>query len=225
VQSQDIRRYIESQTYVDDLAATRTAWGEPPIPEIAGVFVFLTYLSLPSLVAVRSGRGATARSTLDGRREYLFLRRMLGVDDQASWHGGIANPRVRRLAGTVHEHHRRFAGMKTAYLDFLAATLTLAPLRVRRCLGAPLGEGDRGRYWRYMGHAMSLVGGGGLSERVAEERCRQFVEARAGVSADGERLYSALLMRHPRYVQLAGPVLYAASRRVVQEMTGHVHAQ
>lgn len=225
MQSQDIGRYIESPNYADDLAATQAAWGASPIPEIAGVFVFLTYLSLPALVGVRSARGATARSTLDGQQEYLFLQRMIGVADEAAWCGGIANPRVRRLAAALHEQHCRFAGMRTAYLDFLAATLALAPLRVRRCLGAPLGDGDRRRYWRYMSHAMALVGGTGPTERVAEQRCRAFVEAQAGVSADGERLYSALLARHPLYVGLAAPVLYDASGRVVRELTGRVHAQ
>ena len=88
--------YVGSPSYVDDLSIVGTLWSPPETIAIAGAFIFLTYLTVPTLVAVRSSLGATARSVLDGAREREFLARLVGLTDEQPWRGGIRNGRVWR---------------------------------------------------------------------------------------------------------------------------------
>ena len=206
-------RYAGSPACARDLAVTARVWGGSPVLQVAGVFVFLTYLTLPVLVAVRSRTGGTARSTLDGERERSFLCRLVGISGEAGWRGGIANPRVRRMATALLSRHRRFPGMRPEYLRFVATLVALAPLRVRDRFGLPVP--DRSAYWRYMAQALALVGGCAATEAAGTALVAEFVAVHCGPSVEGTRLHASLREHHPRYVTLAGPVLFGPSRGVL----------
>jgi hypothetical protein len=193
--------------------------------EIAGAFVFLTYLTMPALTAVRGPEGLP-RSTLDGMAERTFLLRLLGLSAEPSWTGGIANPRVRRLAEAVAERHSGMPGMRQEYMDVIGSLIAVAPLRTRAELGRPPSPGEVPRYWRYMSAVLSLMGIQLRSSAGAEEKCQVFVEEHAEFSADGQAMISSFAQRHPRYVTSALPVLFPASRSVVEAAlvdSGAVH--
>lgn len=211
----DVSSYVGSSAYSDDLAAVRLIWSLPAVLGTAGAFVFLTYLALPVLLGVRSRDGALARSVLDGERERRFLLRVLGLDEDPGWRGGIKNPRTQRVVTAMNDYHQRMPGMRQEYLDLIAAVITLSPLRVREGLAASPPEAERGRYWRYMSFAMSLFGVGLPHERAAHRLCDEFISAHAARSADGLRLMLSLRQHHPKYVELAVPALFDASRLVV----------
>jgi hypothetical protein len=206
--------YVDSRDYSRDLDAVRIVWSLPTVPETAGTLVFLTYLTLPALLAVRPPSGALARSVLDGQRERRFLLRALGLDPDPRWRGGIGNARTHQVVGSLSRYHGRFAGMRQEYLDFIAAVIALAPLRVRARLGADPPAGDRAGYWRYVSGLFSLFGTDLPGEEATEASCDSFVREHAGRSAEGGALLASLNQHHPAYVRLALPSLFDSSRLV-----------
>jgi len=215
VSNQQLSCYIGSAGYHNDLEAARLAWSVPTVLETAGALVFLTYLSLPVLLAVRPPSGTLARSVLDGERERTFLLRVLGLDNDAAWSGGIQNARTRHLVTSMGRYHSRFRGIRPEYLDFIAATIALSPLRVRAQLGSCLPAADRTGYWRYISQVLSAFGACLETEKSASLFCDAFTSEHAQRSADGQELFLSLDQRHPRYVRLAIPSLFDASRFVV----------
>jgi hypothetical protein len=132
--------------------------------------------------------------------------------------GGIRNPRVQRQACLLGRRHAKFNGMRSDYLDFIATVVTLAPLQAGTGLDAPADAQLRGRYWRYMWHAMSLLGADIGDEPGAGDRCLAFIDAHAAASSEGGRLYTSLLARHPRYVERAIPLLPAQAQAIVSDL-------
>ena len=214
VANRQLSGYLDSPDYARDLDAVRLIWSQPTVLETSGAVVFLTYLTLPNLLAVRPPGGALARSVLDGERERRFLLRVLGLDASPAWRGGIENARARQAISAMSRHHRRFPGMRQEYLDFIAAVIALAPLRVRERLGIRAAEDERARYWRYMSSALSLFGTGLDSEGITDGFSESFASAHARPSADGRQLLISLNQHHSRYVRLAIPSLCEASRLV-----------
>lgn len=214
----DIGAYLESSCYLEDLAATRSVWAEPLVVGTAGIFIFMTYLTVPALVAVRSGNGLPARSSLDGERERAFLLRLLGGTDEESWQGGIKNQRVQQHTVLLYRRHAKFSGMRPEYLSFMGSVIALAPLEARKSLRTPLCDRDRRRYWRYMTHAVSLLGAQIGSEAEARDRCLRFVRAHAAPSSEGSRLLESLRLLHPDYVERALPSLLGRARPVAEAL-------
>jgi len=210
--------YVASPSYSYDLATTRRIWSEPAITGIAGVYVFLVYLSLPVLLDVRSGSGLPARSALDGERERAFLMNITGCTEDDRWCGGIRNRQVQRQASLLGRHHAGFRGMKPEYLDFVGAVVALAPLEVRARLEAPVDAGLRRSYWRYMSHAMLLMKADIGDEPTAWDRCLDFIDAHAGHSGEACRLYESLRSRHSWYVERTVPMLPLRVRAAVDTL-------
>jgi hypothetical protein len=207
--------YIESPDYDTDLFATHLVWTRPLVLETAGTFVFLTYLSLPDLVAVRSSRGVPARSTLDGELERTFLLRLINLTKQSEWQGGIRNTRIRHMAEKLKQRHANFDGMRPEYINFIGAIIALSPLRVLQYGQQHVDGQDRAGYWRYMTHALSLLGADVGAEDAAQAGCASFIEAHAAPSADGSMLFESLAQHHPRFVERAVPALFSRSRSTV----------
>jgi hypothetical protein len=214
----DTYRYVDSPGYDTDLVATHLVWTSQLVLETAGTFVFLTYLSLPVLVAVRSGRGVPARSTLDGQAEQAFLLRLVDLTGQSAWQGGIKNARVQHMAEALYKRHVDFAGMQPEYMDFIGAIIALGPLRVLQRAQQYVHDQDRAGYWRYMKHALSLLGADIGSEEAAQDNCASFIEAHSAPSADGSILLESLVQHHPRFVERAVPALFRRSRSTVSEL-------
>ena len=70
--------------------------------------------------------------------------------------------------------------------------------------------------------AMSIFGPSLTTEGAAETLCETFTREHARRSADGLELLISLNSHHPRYVQLALPSLFEASRTVVGSLLGDV---
>jgi hypothetical protein len=214
----DIESYVTSTGYFNDIAVTRQIWSQPAMAGTAGAYIFLLYLSLPILLDVRSGNGLPARSALDGERERAFLMNITGCTDHDRWRGGIRNQQVRRQANLLGSHHARFAGMRPEYLDFIGTVITMAPLEVQTKLPAIAHVQRRRSYWRYMNHAMSLLGADVGEESTARDRCLDFIDAYGAPSSEGSRLYASLDARHPSYVERAAAMLPAQAQAIVSEL-------
>ncbi|WP_406368237.1 hypothetical protein OG788_46790 [Streptomyces sp. NBC_00647] len=221
----DFEDYTRSPGYESDLAAVRAVWSGQDLLETAGTFVFLTYLTLPALTAVRApyARDALARSTLDGAAERVFLLRLLGFTDERAWYGGVRNAKVRELAGLIARRHAEFRGIQQDYLDFIATVIALAPLLVRLETDQPLKPSDLRGYWRYSAAAMALMRARLGSKREAEHKCRAFVDENAGLSPDGAVMLAAFAARHPRHFAAAVPALFPRSRSVVFTALGEAN--
>ncbi|MEU8927637.1 hypothetical protein AB0D10_43170 [Kitasatospora sp. NPDC048545] len=205
-----------------DLAAIRAVWSGQGLLETAGAFVFLSYLTAPTLTAVRAPgvRDALARSTLDGAAERVFLLRLFGLTAERAWTGGIRNAKVRQLARVVARRHAEFPGMRQEYLDFIASVIALSPLLVRLEAGRPPSDSDRRGYWRYATAAMSLLTVRLGSEHESKQKCLAFTEGNAGLSSDGLAMLTAFSVRHPRYFAAALPTLFPGARSVVRVALG-----
>lgn len=210
--------YVESPDYEADLFATHLVWAAPMVLETAGTFVFLTYLSLPILVSVRSRRGVPARSALDGEVERIFLLRLIDLTSQREWQGGIRNTRVQQMAKKLKHRHVQFDGMRPEYMNFIGAIIALSALRVLQCDQQCVRDQDRVRYWRYMVHALSLLGANVSTEEAAVAECAGFIEMHAAPSADGSMLFESLIQQHPRFVERAVPALFNRSRSTVDQL-------
>jgi hypothetical protein len=210
--------YPTSRCYLADLDAVGQVW-DPGTVRTAGVFVFLTYLSLPTLLAVRSRAGSMARSFLDGTREKAFLQRILGTDVSPPWRGGIGNRRVMLLAKDLGERHRLFPGMRQEYLDLMAAVIAMAPVRVHDAGARPIESAVRRRYWRYMTLALGAVGASLPAPARADRRCRAFTARHGRCTSEGARLLDSLRHRHPEHLAAAIPALHERTRAVVHELS------
>jgi len=87
---------------------------------LAGMFLFLSSITISLLIRVQPVHGMARAATLQpGRsanREKHVLQRMLGISEEVVWAGGIANPRIRHLISGLHRRQLRFSGMRQAYI-------------------------------------------------------------------------------------------------------------
>lgn len=219
-----LRNYVTTPVYSADLAATRRIWSVPDVLATAGVFVFLTYLAVPDLLRVRRPDGRPSRSMLEGMQERAFLLRLIGLDQDPVWSGGIHNSRTRELAALLTRGHHNLEHMRQEFMDFISAIIALAPLRVYDHLPNEVSQGDRTGYWRYMSQAMSLFGTTLRTEAEESQWCAEFVNQHSRSSAEGQLLFRSLNERHPRYVRLALPTLFGASRPAVESFMSDADA-
>src|SRR2546421_12533877 len=107
--------YLEGSDYQHDLKATNHIWAGTDILGTAGVFMFLSYLTIPLLTAVQPvaspSRVVSMKLGLESEREKRFLLRLLGLSQESGWAGGIRNIRVRDMAGELVRTPLRFAGV------------------------------------------------------------------------------------------------------------------
>jgi hypothetical protein len=208
--------YLASREYDADVASVHAIWSPAGVVERAGVFIFLTYLTMPVLTMVRSDRtGALARSSLDGATEREFLVRVLGLEREPPWNDGIRNPHVRQMVWALGHRHRTFSQMRVEYLAFMAQIIAIAPLVVSDGMGVSPAAEDRSQYWRYFAHAMSLMSVDLPDEGDAVADCRAYVESHADRSDEGTRMIQAFAGRHPCHVQDTLPVVFAKTRSIV----------
>lgn len=217
--SRDVDRYVRSHGYGGDLAATQAMWSAPGIVEAAGSFVLLTYFASPGLLTVRAPNAAgSLRTAIDGHRERSFLEGIIGFGADVRSGGGIRNSAVRRGVEHLRDRHLEYPGMTGAYLELIAGLLAIAPLRVRAHYDEHVSDVVRARYWRYITRVMRLLAADLGSARSVDRHCRHFVESGSGLSTDGCELIVEFSRRHPRHVARAVPVLFPASRRIVQQV-------
>ena len=215
-------QYVESPSYHQDLLAVRRLWDEPKFLGIAGMFIFLSYITLPVLTAVQPVAGASRVSTmkvgLASEREKRFLQRMLGLSNEISWQGGISNIRVRKMISKLYRNHRHFLGMQLKYIDYFLGILSLSVLRVHAVYGNQADLNIKVCYWRYMRYTSSLFGVNLKEELATHQYCQAFIDERTQSSVHGKILLKALQQAYPQYVEKALPVLFPRTLLTVQDM-------
>jgi hypothetical protein len=215
----DVDRYVESWRYPGDLAATRAMWAHPGIVEAAGSFILLTYFASPGLLTVRApGAADSLRTAVDGHRERSFLESVIGVSADDRSGGGIRNPAVRRRVEHLRDRHLDYPGMTGASMTLIAGLIAIAPLRLRVHYDQRLTARVDARYWHYITRVMRLLAADLGSRRSVDRFCGRFVDADAGLSADGADLIAGFSQRHPGHVARALPVLFPATRQVVARL-------
>src|SRR5947209_180194 len=131
--------YLEGSTYRQDLRATHHLWSGSGVLGTAGVFMFLSYLTIPLLTAVQPvaspSRVVSMKLGLESEREKRFLLRLLGISQESGWTGGIRNIRVREMVVHLARNHLQFAGMEHDYMTYFAGIIALSVLRVHATYG------------------------------------------------------------------------------------------
>lgn len=120
----EFTRYIESSFYKNDLLATSELWQPPKVLGTAGIFIFLSYISIPNLIVVQSAssetRATTMRAGLESEREKRFLQGIIGIGTQ-----GIKDEKVQKSIIELRKHHLQFMGMKNEYMDYISSIIAL----------------------------------------------------------------------------------------------------
>src|SRR5437764_1327741 len=129
----ELNAYICSEEYEHDLAATRDLWLRKPALGAVGMFIFLSYTTIPRLIGVHpvafNDRVARMSAGLTNSREKKYLLDMFGLSrDHCS--NGIADPRVRYKIRELTARHRRFEGMRPEYMDYIASIIAVSVLRL-----------------------------------------------------------------------------------------------
>ncbi len=214
--------YVETTSYKTDLLATQMLWKTPRVFGTAGIFIFLSYLTVPDLTTISGGNDPMQRPTmrlgLDGVREERFLRRILGLDTDDEWHGGIRNPKVRSLAVALRNRHEDFVGMQYVFMEFIAGIVAISALRALIALNYEADTKTRTGYWRYLRYAVALLGVQLNSERDVVQNCEAFIDEHAGPSLQGQQMLASLISNHPEYIGRAMPALFPKSRAAVLDL-------
>jgi hypothetical protein len=216
--AEDVARYLRSGDYESDLAASQVMWSAPGLVEAAGSFVLLTYFANPRLLAVRAGGGpgVSLRTAIDGHREREFLHGIIGIGPDGGPGAGIRDSTVLRTVERLRERHLLYPGMTASYMKFIGGLLAIAPLRLRAHRAQRLSAPVNGRYWRYIAMVMRLLAADLGTAPATDRSCRRFDRSTAMLSPEGRVLILGFAGRHPRHVEHALPLLFPASRQVVE---------
>ena len=221
--------YIEGSDYPHDLRAIHHVWAGSEILGTAGVFMFLSYLTIPLLTSVQPdaspSRVVSMKPGLESEREKQFLLRLLGLSQESGWAGGIHNARVRAMAGQLACNHRQFAGMEVDHMTYFAGIIALSALRVHAIRGSTIRADLLACYWSYMQHALSLLGVTLTTPAEIERDCESFIGKYTFADAVGRLLLGTLVEVYPQYVKKALPVLFPRTRVVVTALLEECHAK
>ena len=214
--------YIESPRYQLDLCATQQIWAGSEILGTAGIFMFLSYLTIPRLTTVQpiagESRVHSMRMGLESEREKRFLLRLLGLSKENGWMGGIRNSRVRDMIVRLAGNHLQFAGMQPDYISYFASIIALSVLRVHATRSTHLQSELIARYWTYIQHALSLLGITLAAPTVVQADCESFISKYTSADEAGRRLLETLWNVYPGYMAKAMPVLFSQTRLIVISM-------
>lgn len=212
--------YINSNVYQRDLQATRHLWMRQGILGKAGMFIFLSYITIPLLLRVQPleglARSATIKLGLLREQEKHFWQRVLGLTDEANWEGGIANFKIRNMLSGLQQRHFRFAGMRQEYINFFAAIIALSPGRIYTNTNTPVDTWIQTAYWRYMTYTWEMLGVTLDTETTASQRCQDFIGLYTQPGTEGKRMFQTLQEIYPTYLQQAIPALFPVTRLAIQ---------
>ena len=214
--------YLGSMIYEHDLASVSRLWSEPGVVGLAGMFLFLSYITIPDLIAVRPifsrSRIYTMQLGLAHGREKRFLQYILGLAHEGEWQGGIRNMKVRALITDLTDRHIQFLGMRREYMEYFAGVIALSVFRVYAADGQHVDDVTRMQCWRYMQHTVSFLGVTLAAESAVQDYCQQFIEQFSRPSQSGKVLLDTLCAIYPDYVQRSLPVLFPRTRSVVHQL-------
>ena len=218
--------YIRSPSYQQDLLATSHVWLGEGILGKAGMFLFLTYITLPILFQVQPLSGQTRSSTIKlgllREQEKHFLQRTLGLSHESGWESGIANLRIRAMLSGLRRRHLQFVGMRQEYLHFFTNIIALAPSRIYSSKQTAIDQATFKAYWRYMAYASTLLGVSLGTELEALQSSQAFIDRYSQPDEEGRNMFYILRSMYPEYVQQAFPALFPSTRLVVQHFLEEV---
>ena len=215
--SSEFIQYIESSFYKNDLLATRELWQSPKVLGTAGIFIFLSYISIPNLIIVQSAsseaRAITMKLGLESEREKRFLQGIIGVGTQ-----GIKDKKVQKSIIELGQHHRQFMGMRNEYMDYISSIIALSVLRVYASKNISISQESRASYWRYIGYAVSLLGTELKNELDAQSFCENFINKYTQSSEQGKSMLKALIEIYGEYILPAVEIAFPATQVTIRSM-------
>jgi hypothetical protein len=219
--SQDkLENYLGSSMYQQDLAITHEIWGKTGVFGISGMFIFCSYITIPSLIAVHPRNGLprthTLKAGLAGEYEKRFLQRMLGLSSEHDWQGGIGNRKVRNMLLNLRQRHLELVGMRQEYMYYFSSIIALSVLRTYATFALPIDAESNTCYWRYMYYACLLLGVS-LDEQIrAQYYCQTFIDMHTQATPTGQLLLNPLQEMYPEYLKKSLPVLFPATYQAMQ---------
>lgn len=222
IMPQTLTDYTTTSAFFDDLRITTEIWTAPEVLGTAGLFIFLSYITIPALTGVQpssgNARSVTMKTGLDSEREKRFLCRMIGLEQDPEWSGGIGNPRVQTLVAELGNRHLHYNGMHHAYMDYFAGIVALSAIEVYSSLGYRLSPPERLAYWRYMQHASSLLGCRLQDVDHTRTSCTSFAAHYTTSNAEGALLLAELARHYGKYLKRALPALFPSTRQAVNQL-------
>ena len=220
-----LRNYVTTPVYSADLAATRRIWSVPDVLATAGVFVFLTYLAVPDLLAsapagrspvpVHAGRHAGTGPSSCGLSAWTRIRCGAAVfTTRAPGNSPRCSPGVTTISNTC-ARSSWISFPLSSHLPRSGYTITFLT-RSARVIGPDTG----GICPRPCRCSEPLCG---PKQRKASG-ARNSLTEHSRSSAEGQLLFRSLNERHPRYVRLALPTLFGASRPAVESFMSDADA-
>ncbi|MBE2287958.1 MAG: hypothetical protein IAE95_00290 [Chitinophagaceae bacterium] len=217
-----ISAYIESHDYEVDLDATRQLWQRAQAIGISGAFIFSSYFTIPPLIAVFPIGGrpriTTMRFGLDSEREKRFLQRLLGLDQDEDWSGGLRNQKVQTSIIELRSRHLTYQGMTQDYMTFFTGIIALSILRTCEAYGWEIPNDRLVRYWRYMTYASAFLGVALKDVPATSTLCNEFTAEYSAYSDDGKKLAAIFHSVYPDYLRLCLPVLFPATQKVIPQL-------
>lgn len=214
--------YIQSPYYEEDLSSTIQLWRIPHFGSEAGMFILITYATIPNLLEVFSGSTnpsiATERFHSSEKREKMFLSRLIGIRDEEKWSGGIKNPLVQEMARNLWRDHSNYSGMTAEYMHFIGSIIALSILRRYACQNIWISPEVKIRYWRYISQAMSIMDIQLGSESEENAICIDFSMRWSGSSKNGRRILHTLSLNYPTDYKAAYGILYPPALSIVSEL-------
>lgn len=202
--------------YDEDLASAALVWGTPGVLRRAGLGVFLTYLTIPELLAVGGPRSPSdQRLPVVTGPEHRFLRTVMGLADTEPAPRGVRDLGTAAWLGSLAARHRALAGMRQEYLDVMAGLLGLLPLRAARP-----DDATATHYWHYLKLAMELVGARVGSPEESAASCDAFVARHTQPSPQTGPAVLALFAAHPTGIQEAFDVVHPRTREAALTVLG-----
>ena len=214
--------YVKSPRYTGDLHAARTVWEPREVLGGAGLFIFVTYATLPVLATVGStperGEALMLRGMLGMRREKAMLAYLLDTADRGELAGALANPAVRRMLIALGRQHKGLRGMNSAYMDLFAGVIAIAPLRTRAGVAQELNDETYGAYWHYMQQSFAILGAKlGDRNEVADAR-EEFIARNTGTVPQATEYIARLSVAYPRHMINCRLALFPRTRELIGDI-------
>ena len=103
--------YLASKQLSADLEQAAKVWTRENVFRHSAIYIYVNQVCMPELMEIELKHSRRLVDcelfARDLERTRLFLRRVVGLEDEGGWGGGISNPRVQKqLMGVGKQHHK-----------------------------------------------------------------------------------------------------------------------
>lgn len=193
-----LEEYLDSPQFHHDLAQSKKIWTRQNVFRHSAIYIYVNQVCLPDLMEIElkhSQRLADCRLfAKDLERTRIFLRCVVGLEDDSKWAGGIANRLVQKQLFGVGKQHNRFglSPWMNTYLGYIIASSALYVLE-----DDPVDEDVAQDYMSYMNQAWSMM-------NVPDEALSKAIEFGETRAAHWPNIEQNLQIIFSTYVELFG---------------------